>query len=133
VTYEIFAAYWPNAPADEPLAQTLNSLPKYVVSTTLQESLSWNNSHLIKGDVAEEVARLKQEPGRDIRVIGSGQLVQTLMEHDLVDQYDLSIYGVVLGSGKRLFREGSPKTSLRLVDSQTSKTGILIVRYEPER
>jgi len=76
---------------------------------------------------------LKEEPGKDLRVIGSGQLVQTLMEHDLVDQYDLMIYGLVLGSGKRLFREGIPTTPLRLVDSQTSKTGVLIVSYEPQR
>src|SRR5207249_27585 len=129
----IFAGYWPNAPTDDPLAQTINSMPKHVVSTTLQESLPWNNSHLIKGNVAKEVTRLKEEPGNDIRVIGSGQLVQTLMEHDLVDQYDLMIYRIVLGTGKRLFRDGSPTTSLRLVDSQTSKTGVLIATYEPER
>jgi len=88
---------------------------------------------VIKGDVVKQVAQLKEEPGKDLRVIGSGQLVQTLMEHDLVDQYDFLIYGVVLGSGKRLFREGSPTTSLRLVDSTTSKTGVLIVSYEPQR
>ena len=133
VTYGIFAGYWPNAPADEPLAQTINSLPKYVVSTTLREPLPWNNSHLIKGDVAKEVNKLKQEPGKDLRVIGSGKLVQTLMQHDLVDQYDFLIYPIVLGSGKRLFRDGSPKTSLRLIDSKTSKSGVLMVSYEPER
>jgi dihydrofolate reductase len=133
VTYEIFAGFWPNAPADDPIAQTINSFPKYVVSTTLKEPLPWNNSHLIKGDVARQIAQLKEEPGKDLRVIGSGQLVQTLMEHDLVDQYDLMIYGLVLGSGKRLFREGIPTTPLRLVDSQTSKTGVLIVSYEPQR
>lgn len=132
MTYEIFAGYWPNAP-DDPMAETMNSLPKYVVSTTLQEPLEWTNSHLIKGDVAKEVARLKEEPGKDLRVIGSGVLVQTLMQHDLVDQYDLIINRLVLGSGKRLFRDGSPKTSLRLVDNETSKTGVLIVTYEPER
>src|SRR6266540_3863411 len=82
VTYEIFAGFWPNAPADDPLAQTINGLPKYVVSTTLREPLEWNNSHLIKGDVANEVARLKAEPGKDLRVIGSGELVQTLIGHD---------------------------------------------------
>ena len=133
VTYEIFAGYWPNAPAEEPLAGTINSLPKYVVSTTLKEPLEWSNSHLIKGDLAKEVAKLKEESGKDIRVIGSGQLVQSLIQHDLVDQYDLLIYGILLGSGKRLFREGIPKRSLRLVDSQTSKTGVLIVTYEPDR
>jgi dihydrofolate reductase len=135
VTYEIFAGYWPNAPADEPsgLAQTINSLPKYVVSTTLREPLPWNNSHVIKGDVAKEVTKLKQESGKDLQVIGSGQLVQTLMQNDLVDEYRLMINPIVLGNGKRLFRDGSPKTSLRLVDSETSKTGVLIVTYEPER
>ena len=133
VTYEIFAGFWPNAPADDPIAQTINRFPKYVVSTTLKEPLEWKNSHLIKGDVARQIAQLKEEPGKDLRVIGSGQLVQTLMEHDLVDQYDLMIYGLVLGSGKRLFREGIPTTPLRLVDSQTSKSGVLIVSYEPQR
>ncbi len=133
VTYEIFAGYWPNAPADDPIAQTINRLPKYVVSTTLREPLPWNNSHLINGELANQVARLKAEPGQDLRVIGSGQLVQTLLAHDLVDRYELLLYRVVLGSGKRLFRDGSPRTSLRLVDSQTSKTGVLMVTYEPER
>jgi dihydrofolate reductase len=133
VTYAIFAGYWPNAPADEPLAQTINNLPKYVVSTTLPEALPWNNSHLIKGDVAKQVTTLKKEPGKDLRVIGSSKLVQTLMLHDLVDQYDFFIYPIVLGSGKRLFRDGNPKTSLRLIDSETSKSGVLMVSYEPER
>ena len=133
VTYEIFAGYWPNAPADDPLAKTLNEMPKHVVSTTLQEPLAWNNSHLIKGDVPGEITKLKQGAGGDLRVIGSGQLVQTLIQHDLVDQFDLLIYGIVLGSGKRLFREGTPKVSLQLVDSRTSKSGVLILTYEPER
>jgi dihydrofolate reductase len=133
VTYEIFSGFWPNAPADDPLAQTINSLPKYVVSTTLRQPLEWNNSHLINGDVPNEVAKLKEEPGKDLQVIGSGELVQTLIQHDLVDEYVLMIYRLVLGSGKRLFREGSPKFSLRLVDSKTSKTGVLIVTYEPDR
>jgi dihydrofolate reductase len=135
VTYEIFAGYWPNAPADEPsgLAQTINNLPKYVVSTTLKEPLPWTNSHVINGDVAKDVASLKQESGNDLQVIGSGQLVQTLMRHDLVDEYRLMINPIVLGKGKRLFRDGSPKTSLRLVDSQASKTGVLIATYEPDR
>jgi len=133
VTYEIFSGFWPNAPADDLLAQTINSLPKYVVSTTLRQPLEWNNSHLINGDVPNEVAKLKEEPGKDLQVIGSGELVQTLIQHDLVDEYVLMIYRLVLGSGKRLFREGSPKFSLRLVDSKTSKTGVLIVTYEPDR
>jgi dihydrofolate reductase len=133
VTFEIFAGYWPNAPGDDPIAQTINKLPKYVVSTTLREPLPWDNSHLLAGDVAEKVAGLNEEAGKDLRVIGSGQLVQTLMEHDLVDRYELLIYRLVLGSGKRLFREGSPKTSLQLIGSHTSNTGVLMVTYEPER
>jgi dihydrofolate reductase len=133
VTYEIFAAYWPTAPADDPLTGTLNEMPKYVASTTLREPLEWNNSHLIKGDVAGEIAKLKEQPGKDLRVIGSGGLVQTLMQHDLVEQYDLLVYGIVLGSGKRLFRERTPKFSLQLVDGRTSKSGVLILTYEPER
>lgn len=130
-TYEIFAGYWPSAPANDPLAETINGLPKYVVSATLKEPLEWNNSRLIKGDIPEEVAKLKQEPGKDLQVIGSGDLVQTLMKHDLVDEYRLMINPLVLGSGKRLFKDGSARTSLRLVDSKTSSTGVLIVTYQP--
>ena len=130
VTYEIFAGFWPTAPADDPIAQTINGLPKYVASTTLEEPLPWANSHVIR-DVAQQVARLKEEDGGGIRVIGSGALVQTLMEHDLVDRYELLIYGIVLGTGKRLFREGSPRTSLRLVESRASKSGVLMLTYEP--
>jgi dihydrofolate reductase len=130
-TYEIFAGYWPTAPAEEPLAEIINTLPKYVVSTTLEEPLAWNNSHLIKGDVAEEVAKLKQETGKDLQVIGSGELVQTLMQHDLIDEYRLMITPLVLGTGKRLFREGIAKDSLQLIDSETSSTGVLIATYQP--
>jgi dihydrofolate reductase len=133
VTYELFAAVWPSVPDDDPLAATMNSLPKYVASTTLEEPLGWNNSRLIKGDVAEGVTKLKQESGKDLQVIGSGGLVQTLMQHDLVDEYRLMINPVVLGSGKRLFRDGSATTSLRLVDSTTSSTGVLIVTYQPAK
>jgi dihydrofolate reductase len=133
VTYEIFAGYWPTAPAEDPLADTMNKLPKYVVSTTLQEPLEWNNSHLIGGDVPQEVRKLKDEPGQDIQVIGSGGLVQTLMQNDLVDEYRLMIDPLVLGTGKRLFREGIGKVPLRLVDSKISGTGVLIVTYQPDR
>ena len=132
VTYEIFAGYWPTAPDDDPIAQTINGLPKYVASTTLQEPLPWAKSHVIT-DVARDVARLKEEDGGVIRVIGSGQLVQALMEHDLVDRFELMIYGIVLGTGKRLFKEGSPRRSLRLVEGRASKTGVLMATYEPER
>ncbi|HEX9377638.1 MAG TPA: dihydrofolate reductase family protein [Actinomycetota bacterium] len=132
VTYEIFAGYWPNAPADDPLAQIINSLPTYVASTTLQEPLEWKTATLLQGDVAEAVARLKEEEGKDIQVIGSGGLVQTLLEHGLVDELRLMIHPLVLGGGKRLFRDGNPKTNLRLVDSTTSTTGVVILTYRPE-
>jgi dihydrofolate reductase len=130
-TYEIFAAHWPNQPAEDPLAGTFNGLPKYVVSTTLKEPLAWQNSTLIKGDVADGVAKLKRETGKDIQVIGSGTLVDTLARHDLVDEYRLMIHPIVMGKGKRLFRgEGSPK-KLRLVDSNATGTGVLILTYAP--
>jgi dihydrofolate reductase len=132
-TYEIFAGYWPKSTAEEnrEIAAQLNSLPKYVASMTLEEPLGWENSTLIKGDVAEGVRELKQQPGDDLRVFGSGDLVQTLIEHGLVDEFQLLIHPIVLGSGKRLFREGNPKTPLTLVDSTTSGTGTLILSYRP--
>lgn len=128
-TYEIFAAHWPNQPAEDPLAGTFNGLPKYVVSTTLSGPLAWQNSTLIQGDPATEIAKLKDQTGKDIQVIGSGELVQTLIRHDLVDEYRLMIHPILLGSGKRLFREGSSPTRLRLVNSKTSGTGVLILIY----
>ena len=131
VTYEIFAGYWPSAPADNPLAGLINALPKYAVSTTLREPLSWTNSTLIADDVPARIARLKEEDGQDLRVIGSGQLAQTLIEHDLVDEYQLIIHPLILGSGKRLFREGNPKAALRLVECTPSTTGVVIARYVP--
>ena len=130
-TYEIMAGYWPHQPDTAPFAKTLNELPKYVVSTTLTEPLGWRNSRLIRGDVVEEVARLKQQPGRNIAVLGSGELVQTLIRHELVDEYALMIDPIVVGSGIRLFREGLPLTRLRVVGSLTTSTGVLVVRYVP--
>jgi dihydrofolate reductase len=132
-TYEIMAAFWPSQPDDDPFAATLNGLPKYVASTTLSEPLDWRNSTLLHGDVAKAVAELKQQPGKNLVVLGSGELVQTLMENDLVDQFALSINPIVVGSGKRLFRDGSAKRPLKLVDSKTSSTGVVIATYEPER
>jgi dihydrofolate reductase len=130
-TYEIFAGFWPTAPADDPLAKIINGLPKYVVSTTLQEPLPWANSQVLRGDVAQAVGELKGQDGGDLRVLGSGELVQTLMEQDLVDVYALMIHPLVVGGGKRLFRDGNPGTSLRLVESTTTSTGVLIVSYVP--
>jgi dihydrofolate reductase len=131
-TYEIFAAYWPNAPEEEQsVAVPLNDLPKYVASATLTEPLEWQNSTLLKGDVADAVAALKRESGKDIHVIGSGELVQTLMQHGLVDEYRLMIHPIVLGDGMRLFRDGGKRKPLRLVDSQITTTGVVIATYEP--
>jgi len=131
-TYEIFAAHWPNQPADDPLAGTFNELPKYVVSTTLAERLPWANSKLIRGDVPAELAKLKDQPGKELQVIGSGQLVRTLVQHGLVDEYRLMIHPILLGSGKRLFREGADApTKLRLVDVKPTTTGVLIATYQP--
>ncbi len=132
-TYETFAAHWPKQPADDPLAGTMNGLQKYVVSTTLNEPLAWQNSTLIKSDVAGSVAKLKEESGKEIQVIGSGELVQALAQYDLVDAYRLMIHALVLGTGKRLFREGTALTKLRLVDTKPTSTGVLILTYEPER
>jgi dihydrofolate reductase len=130
-TYEIFAAHWPKQPAEDPLAGTFNDMPKYVASTTLKEPLPWQNSTLIKGDVPDGVSKLKKEAGKDVLVIGSGTLVDALARHDLVDEYRLMIHPIVMGKGKRLFRgEGSPK-KLRLVDSKTTTTGVVILTYTP--
>ena len=130
-TYETFAAHWPNQPADDPLAGTLNGLPKYVVSTTLAEPLTWQNSTLISGDVPDAIRRLKQADGKEIQVIGSGELVQALAKEGLVDEYRLMIHPLILGGGKRLFRDGLPTIRLRLADSKPTSTGVLILTYVP--
>jgi dihydrofolate reductase len=131
-TYEIMAAYWPSQPDDNPFAKVLNGLPKYVASTTLTEPLSWEGSTLLQGDVAKAVAELKEGEGGNIVVLGSGGLVQTLYENDLVDEYSLMITPIVLGAGKRLFRE-LPKRPLKLTDSVTTSTGVVMATYVPER
>jgi len=131
-TYEIFASYWPNATEEEQIiAQPLNTLPKYVASTTLTEPLEWQNSTVLQGDVAEAVAALKQEDGADLHVIGSTKLVQTLIEHDLVDEFRLMIDPVVLGGGKRIFPDDGALRPLRLVDSQVTTTGAMLATYAP--
>jgi dihydrofolate reductase len=129
-TYEIFAAHWPNASEEEQvLAEPLNTKPKYVASRTLTEPLAWQNSRVLQGDVAEAVAALKQEDGEDLHVIGSSELVQTLVEHDLVDEFRVMIDPVVVGGGKRLFRDDGGLRPLRLVDSQETTTGVIIATY----
>jgi dihydrofolate reductase len=132
-TYEIFAAYWPTVTDEgDEIAHALNRLPKYVASTTLNQA-EWEGTTVIRSDVAEEVARLKGQPGKDILVVGSSGLAQTLMHHDLVDEYQLWLHPVVLGGGKRLFRDGAPRTTLRLLDSRTAASGLVILTYEPDR
>jgi dihydrofolate reductase len=130
-TYEIFTGYWPNQPDDDPTAAAMNGMQKYVASRTLQEPLQWSNSTLLKGDVVEEIAKLKQQGGNELQVIGSGEFAQTLIDNDLADEYRLMVHPIVLGTGKRLFRDGTKKTLLRLVDSTTSTTGVLILTYQP--
>jgi dihydrofolate reductase len=131
-TYEIFAAHWPNASEEEQvLAEPLNTKPKYVASRTLTEPLVWQNSRVLQGDVAEAVATLKQEDGEDLHVIGSSELVQTLFERDLVDEFRVMIDPVVVGGGKRLFRDDGGLRPLRLVDSQVTTTGVIIATYAP--
>src|SRR5215211_3106784 len=131
VTYEQMAAYWPNQPGGVPMVDYINSVPKYVVSTTLEEPLEWNNSTMIEGDVAEEVSRLKQQPGRDILIGGSGELVNTLMGHDLIDEYRLMVFPVVVGSGKHLFGEGSATKTLQLEETKTFASGVVVLSYTP--
>ncbi|WP_306055664.1 dihydrofolate reductase family protein [Natronococcus wangiae] len=128
-TYEIFASYWPAASEDEPFTERMNSIDKYVASRTL-DAVDWQNSTLLEGDVAGGVAELKQEPGGDLVVFGSGELVQTFMANDLVDEYQLIVHPLVLGTGKRLFREGEP-TGMKLVEMKTTDSGVVDLTYEP--
>jgi dihydrofolate reductase len=133
VTYEGLAVFWPNQPGGTPMVDYINSVPKYVVSTTLEEPLGWNNSTLIKENVAEEVSELKQQPGKDILVFGSADLMNALMRHDLIDEYRLMVFPIVVGSGKRLFEDGLEETVLRLVDTATFGSGVVVLTYRPAR
>jgi dihydrofolate reductase len=129
-TYEIFAGHWPNAPEEEqPMAQPLNSKPKYVASRTLTEPLEWENSMLLQGDVPKAVAVLKEEEGDDLLVIGSTELAKTLIEHDLMDEFRVMIDPLLVGGGKRLFPEDGALNELKLVDSESLKTGAILATY----
>ncbi len=132
VTYQGFAAAWPSMKDEEGFADRMNNIPKFVVSTTLEKA-EWNNSTLIKGNITEEVVRLKQQPGLDIVVAGSADLVQLLMQHDLIDEYRLIIHPVVVGGGKRLFSALNDKAELKLVDSKTFSSGVVVLTYQPDK
>ncbi|MFI5066963.1 MAG: dihydrofolate reductase family protein [Streptosporangiales bacterium] len=130
-TYEIFSGYWPRVtdPA-HPIASKLNALPKYVASATLA-SAQWHNSSVLGGDIAAEVARLKEQPGNELQVHGSGELAQTLIDHDLIDEYRLFFVPVHLGPGKKLFRDGARPAALRLAQATTTRSGVIVASYEP--
>jgi dihydrofolate reductase len=129
-TYEDFFSVWPNR-TDNPFTVVLNTMQKYVASTTLEEPLPWSNSTLLKGDAADAVARLKEQPGKDLVILGSGELAQSLMRRNLIDEYLLTIHPLVLGSGRRLFPDGGAFAALRLVDTKTTTTGVVIATYQP--
>jgi dihydrofolate reductase len=129
-TYEDFYSVWPKR-TDSPYSAFLDNIPKYVASTTLKEPLPWKNSTLLKGDAAEAVARLRKEQGKDLVVMGSGQLIQSLTRRNLVDEYVLLIHPLVLGTGRRLFADGGASASLRLVGSKTTDKGVVIATYQP--
>jgi dihydrofolate reductase len=129
-TYEDFYSVWPNR-TDNPFTEVLNASTKYVASRTLREPLPWQNSILLPGDAAEAVARLREEPGKDIVIVGSGELIRSLIGHNLIARYILQIAPLVLGSGQRLFADDGTQARLRLVDSRSTRTGVVIGTYEP--
>jgi len=132
LTYQVLAAYWPyQNSAEQPYTDYLNNTPKLVVSRSLQEPLEWQNSTLINGDVAQEITKLKQQPGKDISITGSGTLLRSLLAEDLLDELRLMVHPIVVGSGKRLFEEGGDQKALKLVDSKTFGTGVLYLTYQP--
>jgi dihydrofolate reductase len=129
-TYEEFAEYWPAQPADDPMAGVMNGMPKFVASTTL-DAVTWQNSTLLGNDVAGEVAKLKQQPGKDISITGSATLVRSLLKDGVLDELRLMIHPVVVGSGRRLFENGTARAALELVESETFSTGVLNLTYRP--
>jgi dihydrofolate reductase len=130
-TYEDFASVWPHMPEENPFTAVMHNFRKHVASTTLEEPLAWNNSTLLEGDAAQAVAGLKEKLDNDLVILGSGELVQSLMRHNLIDRYVLLIHPLVLGSGRRLFPDGGPSVPLQLVDTKTTTTGVVIATYEP--
>jgi dihydrofolate reductase len=134
VTWEEFASFWPNQDeADVDIAPHMNNTPKFVVSTTLNDVSAWQNSTLIQGDILNELAKLKETPGKDIGITGSATLVQSLLEAGLLDELNLLVHPIVVGRGKRLFREEAATTGLELVESKTFSTGVLALTYVPAR
>ena len=131
-TYQGFAAFWPNVPADDPFGQIMNNQTKYVVSTTLDKA-EWKNSHLIKGNVAEELNKLKQQPGKNINIVGSGTLTRSLIEADLVDELQLMLCPVVLGVGKRLFDHANFTKSMKVLEAKSFDSGMIYLRLQPEK
>lgn len=130
-TYQIFAAYWPSQPEDHPIARTFNAARKHVASRSLQ-SLQWNNSSIIGGDLVSSISALKVQPGHDLQIIGSGNMMQTLQAASLIDEYNVWTFPVVLGRGKRLFENGARPCALRLVASKVSTTGVVMSTYVPD-
>jgi len=130
-TYEDFYAVWPNRTDGNPFTAVLNKTEKFVASRTLHEPLPWVNSTLLEGDVAEAVARLKEQPGKDIVVLGSRDLVQSLVRCNLIDEYVLQIHPLILGSGRRLFNDSGSRAALKLIDTKTTSTGVMIATYQP--
>jgi dihydrofolate reductase len=130
-TYEDFAGFWPNQPQPNPFTDVLNRSRKYVASRTLREPLPWQNSTLLKGDAADAVRELRATTDTDLVVLGSGDLIQTLMSNDLIDEYIVLIHPLVLGTGRRLFENGGPPATLDLVDTKMTTTGVIIARYRP--
>lgn len=129
-TYEDFYTVWPGR-SDNPFSEILNNAQKYVTSTTLEEPLPWRNSTLLKGEAAQTVAHLREKPGKDIVILGSGELVRSLMPHKLIDQYILSIHPLVLGTGRHLFADDGTSIALKLVATKSTSTGVLVATYEP--
>lgn len=129
-TYESFFAFWPNQ-TDNPFTGVLDATEKYVASTTLAEPLPWRNSTLLQGDAASAVAQLKQQLDKDLLIMGSGELVRSLMRRNLVDVYTLMIHPIALGAGRRLFAEGGPPATLQLVDTKTTASGVVLATYRP--